>query len=240
MGSIAKFADCAVANQLRHNNRTIKNDRNKDIDSSRTHLNYSLTPERSCSEYEYYKQRKSELYVYGRSDVKTLAGWIITAPKELPQEDEERFFRSTYEFLENRYGAENVIQATVHYDEGKAEKIKDKWTGDTIGTQLVHGRPHLHFCFIPVVRDTNPRHEQAEKICANDLINKRELQRFHTDLQKHLNDDGIEAKVINGETAREKYTVAQRKKEFELEQEIKRLKEIEHKYNIQNERSWRK
>lgn len=83
MASIEKFVDAAVVNQLRHCNREIKNDKNKDIDPDRTKWNLSLTPEREMGEYEYYKARKKELYCYGRADVKTMCGWIITAPQEL-------------------------------------------------------------------------------------------------------------------------------------------------------------
>lgn len=102
MASVEKFTDAAVTNQLRHNAREIITNSNKDIDKARTHLNYSLTPERSLSPRAYYTARKQELYVYGRKDVKTMAGWIVTAPKELTTpEEEHEFFISTYNFLEN-------------------------------------------------------------------------------------------------------------------------------------------
>ena len=156
MASVEKFTDAAVTNQLRHNAREIITNSNKDIDKARTHLNYSLTPERSLSPRAYYAARKKELYVYGRKDVKTMAGWIITAPKELSSKQEEQtFFQSVYNFLENRYGKENVIQATVHYDEGKKVKSVDRWgkvLTDDEGKpiyKIAVGRPHLHFDFIP-------------------------------------------------------------------------------------------
>ena len=66
MASVEKFTHGAVVNQLRHCNREIENDNNKDIDSSRMYLNFSLTPERNMSDLAYYKQRKEELYCYGR------------------------------------------------------------------------------------------------------------------------------------------------------------------------------
>ena len=48
------------------------------------------------------------------------------------------------------------MQAIVHDDEG--------------------GQPHLHFCFIPVEEDL--KHEQGYKICANDVLDRRELRNF--------------------------------------------------------------
>ena len=244
MASVEKFTHVAVVNQLRHCNRKIKNNKNKDIDVARTNLNYSLTPDRNMSDLAYYKRRKAELYCYGRADVKTMAGWIVTAPAEMQTREEERaFFESTYRFLENRYGKENVISATVHYDEGKMEKCKDRWgeyirdEHGEIKKELVLGRPHLHFNFIPVVEDKNPKHVQTEKICANDRLNKRELQRFHTDLQKYLQNDGIDAKVLTGKTKAQgrNYTVEEMKERYETQKELERLREIERKYNQEHE-----
>lgn len=236
MASVQKFTDSAVTNQLRHNAREIVNNSNKDIDKTRTHLNYSLTPERSLSPQEYYKIRKKELYVYGHKDVKTMAGWIVTAPKELHTPDEERaFFLSTYNFLEKRYGKENVVQAIVHYDEGKKEKLIDRWgkvqtddDGNPIYT-LAIGRPHLHFDFIPVVADTNPKHSQSEKICANDVLNRRELQHFHTDLQKHLIANGIICSVLTGITKANgrNYTVKELKANYEVQRDLQHEHEYE-------------
>ena len=102
--------------------------------------------------------------------------------------------------------------------------------------------PHLHFNFIPVVEDKNPRHVQTEKICANDRLNKRELQRFHTDLQKYLEVDGIKAKVLTGKTKAQgrNYTVEELKEKYETQKELERLREIERKYNQEHEKNYTK
>ena len=248
VASVEKFTHGAVVNQLRHCNRQIQNDNNKDIDPSRTHLNFSLTPQRNMSELDYYKQRKAELYCYGRADVKTMAGWIVTAPAELKTREEEiAFFKNTYQFLESRYGKENVISATVHYDEGKMEKCKDRWgeyikdENGEIKKELVLGRPHLHFNFIPVTEDTNQKHTQSEKICANNVLNKRELQHFHTDLRKYLIDHNCAGAdgVLSGKTKAQgrNYTVEEMKERYETQKELERLREIERKYNQEHQRT---
>ena len=179
MASVAKFSAGAVRNQLRHNRREIEHSGNPDIDPERQGQDYILSPDRGMSDYDYYKERLSQLYVYGREDVKTMAGWVVTAPQDLSVERQSAFFKTTYEFLENRYGCENVIQAVVHDDES--------------------GQPHLHFCFIPTVEDK--KHEQGYKVCANDVLNRRELRNFHPDLQHYLDDNGLEdAHVLTGVT----------------------------------------
>ena len=177
MASVKKFTESAVVNQLRHIERTIAHPENMDIDKDRTVQNYSLLPQRGISSYEYYRQRKSELYCYNRADVKVMAGWIVTAPKDLPMSEMEKFFNVTYEFLSERYGEKNCVQAVVHNDEG--------------------GQPHIHFLFIPAAAD---KKHGGEKICANDVLNKAELRNFHSALQKCLLDHGVQANILTGIT----------------------------------------
>jgi len=178
IASVKKFTDHAVPNQLRHIARAVVHPSNVDIDASRSSLNRRLAPDRGMSPYDYYKTRKSELYCYNRKDVKTMAGWVVTVPADLPDTEHDRFFDAVYAFLSGRYGESNVVDAIVHKDEA--------------------GSPHLHFCFIPVVPDNK---HGGEKICANDLLNPKELQRFHPLLQKHLDSLGIGAGVCTGVTA---------------------------------------
>lgn len=207
MASVEKFKDAAALKILRHNKRMVKHPKNLDIDPNRSMLNYSLTPERGMEVYEYYKQRKAELYYYRRDDVKTLAGWVVTAPEDVNGKEQERaFFEATYDFLAARYGLENVIAADVHYDEGIKETIKDRFGTPILDEngkkqyKIVCGRPHLHFCFIPVAPDQNPNHIQSEKICASEVLTRRELRRFHPELNVYLRKCGITATVTNGRT----------------------------------------
>ena len=252
MASIKKFPQVAIPNELRHLERAIVNDSNKDINRSFTHLNYRLSPKRSfifdpktksCREmtdYEYYKARKNELYCYRRADVKTMAGWVITAPGNLAKEDERAFFASVYRFLVRLYGAENVVSCWVHYDEGRREKIIT-WEGPVydengnVKTRVVPGRPHLHFYFIPVVPDR--RHKEGEKICANDLITKSHLQRFHGDLEAHLRSEGIYCSVRSGITHEQgrNYSVAELKRQHGLNSGFMSSPEPGHNYTFESE-----
>lgn len=177
MASSEKFTAKAVFNQLRHIERQISNPSNKDIELDKSDMNYFLSPERDISSYSYYKQRLEELYVYNRADVIHMVGWVITAPKDLAEGDEENFFLECYRFLEKRYGEKNVISAVVHRDES--------------------GKSHMHYCFIPAVAD---KKRGGEKLCVNDVLTPREMNNFHPALQKHLNDNGVKAKVLTGVT----------------------------------------
>ncbi len=252
MASVKKFTHAAALNQIRHNNREIKNNSNEDIDPERKKYNLNLTPERykegpngeliKLSEWEYYQQRKEELYCYNRADVKTLCGWIVTAPKEVADEDLRDFFEKTALFLENRYGLNNTISVVVHQDEGVVQKIRDE-NGNVVEKKIIYGRAHLHFLFTPAAPDNNPKHVQTEKINAHDVLTRADLRSFHSDLAEAT---GCPY-VINGKTKAQggNRTVSylklhEKNREIErLEHELartkERVKELERQLNRQVE-----
>jgi hypothetical protein len=212
MASVKKFKAGAVVNILRHNRRTIQNPANEDIDKNRENLNYALSPDRGMTDYQYFKQRKSEVYCHGRKDVKVMAGWVVTAPVDLPREQHRAFFESTYNFLSDRYGEKNVVQAIVHADEG--------------------GESHLHFCFLPIAPDSK---RGGEKICANDILTPAKLKDFHPDLARHLKADGINANIMTGVTKAQggNRTVRQMKQERERTIENRWEKENKHERTME-------
>lgn len=53
MASVEKFGERSNSNQLRHILRQVRYPANADIDSSRTHLNYSLSPDRDMAPADY-------------------------------------------------------------------------------------------------------------------------------------------------------------------------------------------
>ena len=108
-----------------------------------------------------------------------MCGWIVTAPADLAPERYQEFFKVTNDFLTQRYGADNVIQSTVHMDEAT---------------------PHLHFNFVPTVKCDNLE-GFSEKLCCKEVISKAELRNFHPDLQNYLNKNGLaDAHVHTGIT----------------------------------------
>lgn len=153
---------------------------NKDIDLSRTRLNYNLAPEHDQAEY--LQERLSQVKCMNRADVNVLCDWVVTIPKDFQEDYPDKtkdFFKETYKFLSERYGEKNVVSAYVHMDEAT---------------------PHMHFAFIPVVKGKK-KGQDIEKVSAFKLIDKKELSRFHTDLQKHLETSlGCNCNVLNGAT----------------------------------------
>lgn len=136
---------------------------NRDIDLSKTFLNYNIAPNRGMSQTEYLNKRLSEVYHLKRKDLNIMCSWVITAPADLPPEKLHHFFNAAYHFMATRYGEENVISAYVHFDEN-TEK----------------GHAHMHFAFIPVVYD---KKKERYKVSAKDVINKKELQVIHEEAE---------------------------------------------------------
>lgn len=215
MASVKKFTKNAVVNQLRHNLREIENPSNEDIDSTQSSKNYSLNKQRSISDYQYFKRRMDQLYCYQRDDVKVLAGWVITAPQDLPETDHQLFFKACDHFLKQRYGEQNCIQSIVHKDES--------------------GQPHLHFLFIPVVPD---KKHGGEKVCANDVLNRKELSNFHPALQKFLNLNNINANVTSGITKEQGGNRTVKEMKLERKIEIKYEQKQEYSYASGKESRW--
>ena len=136
---------------------------NQSIRPELTHLNYNLAPERNMGHVEFVNQRTSEVQCLNRKDVNVMCSWVVTMPKGFPPEQEKEFFEQTYKFLENRYGGEkNVVSAYVHKDENQ---------------------PHIHFAFVPVVKDKKKGHD---KVSAKECVDKKDLLTFHKDLSKHM------------------------------------------------------
>lgn len=199
MANFTHYTRGSCASITQHNERK-KNDKgeylkykNESIDTSRTHLNYNLAPQREQTQLEFIRERTESLKCLKRKDVNVMASWLVTAPKTLPEEHQREFFERSYQFLENKYGKANVISAYVHMDETT---------------------PHMHFCFVPVVFDHK---KQREKVSCKECVTKYDLQKFHPDLQQNLDEwreqkgYEFECDIMNGATANGNLTIEQLK-----------------------------
>lgn len=180
MANYAKYTKDAMGHMFKHFERA-KDDKgnyikfgNQDINISKTHLNYNLAPEHN--QLDFVHKRLEEVYCLKRKDVNIMCSWVITAPQDLKSEQEKLFFQETYSFLETKYGQENVISAYVHKDEKT---------------------PHMHFCFMPVVADEK---HGGQKVSAYECVKKKDLIKFHEELQIHLKRQRISCSIINEAT----------------------------------------
>lgn len=124
-----------------------------------------------------------------RQDVNVMCTWIVSLPKDFPADKQEQFFKESYDFLKSRFGVEdgrNIISAYVHLDESN---------------------PHMHFCFVPVVKD---KKKDRWKVSAKECVTLTELKGFHKALEEHLEGKlGISVGVRNGATVEGNKSVAE-------------------------------
>jgi hypothetical protein len=186
MAHLEKFTLNSIKLVLAHNERTHSNNtyKNKDIDCSKTSQNYAFTEDKNA--YERLLQRLSEVKVQDRADVKVCASWCVTAPGNIKSEkDERKFFELVYKFMCEKYQEKNIISCFVHKDETSA---------------------HMHCCFVPVTSNkktykSGKKAEFSEKVSAKEVLTKKHLETFHSELAKYVNNQfDYELAIITNKT----------------------------------------
>ena len=185
----------------KHNERTTKNHSNKNIDSSKTELNYYLKKNELSYIKEFDKiKEKYDLKGQIRSNSNIMCQMVFTSDQKffdkIGYEESKRYFEESYKFIceYKNLGEQNIISAVVHMDE------------DT---------PHMHLLFIPVIHTTDKQGNKIDKVCCRDFWRGKNSYR---DLQnayfKHIFEKGF--KLERGElvevTNREHYSVQEYKR----------------------------
>lgn len=195
MAHCMKHTKASCGHMFAHFDRKAEHISNENVDRTRSHLNYNLAAHQQMEQGEFVRQRCSEVRCQNRKDVNVMVSWIVTAPKDLPQQAEPAFFQAAYDFLENRYGRSNVVSAYVHMDEVT---------------------PHMHFAFVPVTQD---RKRGGYKVSAKEVITRRDLQTFHSELSKYLEQQlGFPVNVLNEATKEGNRSIEQLKRQSATEQ----------------------
>ena len=210
-----KLTRAQAMGAYKHNERKTKNHSNKNIDSSKTELNYYLkkTELSYIKEFDRIKE-KYDLKGQIRSNSNIMCEMVFTSDQkffdEIGYEESKRYFTESYNFICNykNLGEQNIISAVVHMDE------------DT---------PHMHLLFIPVVHTTDKEGNKINKVCCRDFWRGKNSYR---DLQnayfKHISEKGFE--LERGElvevTNREHYSIQEYKKITNYENTKELLKNI--------------
>lgn len=191
MAHVEKYTRTQVNNLFRHYERAYITE---NVDENKSYLNYNLFEDAENRKgIDILQERLNNVHCLKRKDVNIMCSWIVTAPKTLQEEYHEQFFDECYKFLNDRYGNDNVIGAYVHMDEVQ---------------------PHLHYVFVPVVHDNK---KNINKVCAKDVINRKELKTFHKDLKRHLeNKMNMQVDILNYATINGNKTVLELKRESTL------------------------
>ncbi|MCI9000027.1 MAG: hypothetical protein HFJ26_03670 [Clostridia bacterium] len=184
-----------------HNDRKAKNHSNKDIDPTRTHLNYYIKK----NEYTYTKEfdkyiKENNIEGHIRSNSIVMCQMIFTSDQgffdRIGEEETKRYFEECYKFICNykNLGEKNIIAAVVHLDEGA---------------------PHLHLMFVPIVHAKDKEGKNIDKICARDFWKGRDSYRKLQDAYfNHIKSKGfdLERGMFIEDTGRKHYTIEEYKK----------------------------
>lgn len=177
--------------------------RNKDIDLSKTHLNYDLV-ESNFNLYQRIKKRVEEVRENSRIQKNSVVDVsnIITLNKEQFEEwgedKSKEYFREVYNYFCDEFGKENVVSAKVHMDETT---------------------PHMHLHFVPI---------KDGKLQCRSVLNQSRFNKVHTNAPKYLQEKGFNVVRGNGKIKERGNidNIHEYKKEIEniLSNELKNLK----------------
>ena len=198
-----------------HNDRKAKNHTNKDIDPTKTHLNYYIKKNKLTYTKEFDKYLKeNNLQCHLRSNSIIMCQMIFTSDQsffdKIGEAETKRYFDECYKFICNykKLGEKNIISAVVHLDEGA---------------------PHMHLMFVPVVHTKDKEGNDIDKICARDFWKGRDSYRKLQDAYfNHLKSKGfdLERGMFVEDTDRKHYTVEEYKKITNYENTKKILSEM--------------
>ena len=138
-----------------HNERKTKNHSNKNIDTSKTYLNYYIK-KNELSYIKEFDKIKEKYNLKGQIKVTSniICEMIFTSDQtffnEIVYEETKRYFIESYNFICNykNLGKENIISAVIHIDE---------YT------------PHMHLLYIPVVHVKDKKENNIDKISCRDF-----------------------------------------------------------------------
>ena len=171
-----KIKSGAVGGIQSHNNREHEPKTNPDVDMSRSEDNYDLIP---CDNYKRsIKEKLSNLVESSRAvrkDAVVVCNFIVTSDNEtmeaLGTDRQREFFQDSVKWFSDRYGADRVLNATVHMDEAT---------------------PHLHIGVMPITQDG--------RLSAKAIFTKTEMKAIQTEFARDVGEKyGLERGVEGSE-----------------------------------------
>ena len=162
-----------------HNDRRSKGHSNKDIDPTRTHLNFYCKKNELTYIKEFDKIKKAyDLKSTIRSNSIIMCEMMITSDNaffdKIGLEETKRYFKESYKFVcnYNNLGERNIISATVHLDETT---------------------PHMHLVYIPVIHTKDKEGNDIDKICCRDFWEGRDSYRkLQNAFHKYITSKGFD------------------------------------------------
>lgn len=180
-----------------HNQRRTENHSNKDIDNTRSNLNYDLvnrTKNYKTDIQKFINENKASKRAV-RKDAVLVNEWIITSDRpffnQLDENETRRFFEVAKGYFEDNYGKNNIRYAQIHLDERT---------------------PHMHLGVVPFTKD--------KRLSAKTLFNRKALQKIQKELPEYLQEKGFAIERGQENSERKHLTVQEYKDLKEKEHEM--------------------
>ncbi|MFK7682054.1 MobV family relaxase [Priestia megaterium] len=212
-----KFHKDAILGIQKHNQREGENSKNKDIDSTRTMLNYDLVNEDKIKYHEGIKKMTATRVKRKiRNDAVLVAEFFVSASQEymhaMSLDEQRKYFEASLDHIAGKYGQQNILYAVVHNDEAT---------------------PHMHVGFVPITDD--------RRLAAKDYFHgKTKIRRIQDDFHNYMNKRGYD--IERGEPSELQHKSVHEFKKQERQKELNNLeqqlsfkeKEIQRVDNLKN------
>ncbi len=196
-----KFHKDAILGIQKHNQREGENSKNKDIDSTRTMLNYDFVNEDKIKYHEEIKKMTATRVKRKiRNDAVLVAEFFVSASPEymhaMSQDEQRKYFEASLDHIAGKYGQQNILYAVVHNDEAT---------------------PHMHVGFVPITED--------RRLAAKEFFHgKTKIRRIQDDFHNYMNKRGYD--IERGEPSELQHKSVHEFKKQEREKELKHLQQL--------------
>lgn len=196
-----KFHKDAILGIQKHNQREGENSKNKDIDSTRTMLNYDLVNEDKIKYHEEIKKMTATRVKRKiRNDAVLVAEFFVSASPEymhaMSLDEQRKYFEASLDHIAGKYGQQNILYAVVHNDEAT---------------------PHMHVGFVPITDD--------RRLAAKEYFHgKTKIRRIQDDFHNYMNKRGYD--IERGEPSELQHKSVHEFKKQEREKELKHLQQL--------------
>lgn len=196
-----KFHKDAILGIQKHNQREGENSKNKDIDSTRTMLNYDLVNEDKIKYHEEIKKMTATRVKRKiRNDAVLVAEFFVSASPEymhaMSSDEQRKYFEASLDHIAGKYGQQNILYAVVHNDEAT---------------------PHMHVGFVPITDD--------RRLAAKEFFHgKTKIRRIQDDFHNYMNKRGYD--IERGEPSELQHKSVHEFKKQEREKELKHLQQL--------------
>ncbi|MED4154334.1 MobV family relaxase [Priestia aryabhattai] len=196
-----KFHKDAILGIQKHNQREGENSKNKDIDSTRTMLNYDFVNEDKIKYHEEIKKMTATRVKRKiRNDAVLVAEFFVSASPEymhaMSLDEQRKYFEASLDHIAGKYGQQNILYAVVHNDEAT---------------------PHMHVGFVPITDD--------RRLAAKEFFHgKTKIRRIQDDFHNYMNKRGYD--IERGEPSELQHKSVHEFKKQEREKELKHLQQL--------------